>query len=156
MNSQENQLFIIPYHDQLSQECIRHLAGEVSSFLDQWNSHGKALHASVRVLENRFLIIETNGSQPGGCSKDSLFRSLSEINRQLNLSPAQPSAFFVEINGEPGTLSKKELQDGLRSGAISPETVLFPTWLSSTAEFAALWKKPLKFFPFLLPQKDLV
>lgn len=156
MNPQENQLFVFAYREQLSLEANRRLTGEISVFLSQWNSHGKSLHATALTMENRFLIIETSGSQPGGCSKDTLFRSLDEINRYLNLSLIKPSSFFLEINGEPCPISRKELQDGLRSGTISPETILFPTWISSAAEFAALWKKPLRFFPFLFPEKDLV
>lgn len=156
MINQTNQLFIIAYDRRLSREEATRLREETTSLLRQWNSHGKALESLLKLEENRFLIIESTGLQPGGCSKDSLFRGLREIHTGMNLITADPALFFVETAGEIHALKRSELRTMLRSGELDGSTLLYPTWLSTAGEFIELWKKPIKNFTFLLPEKDLV
>ena len=152
----EKAVFIFPFNRRLSESESLNLLTEMHHFLEQWNSHGQAIHAKANLDEDRFLIVHIDSGQPGGCSKDKLFHQLEEINRNLGLQLEPAGRFLIRQKDEIQSLSRKELKDKHLEGSISPDAILFPTWISDQAGFDSLWKKPVTYFPALFPSRDLV
>jgi hypothetical protein len=152
----EKAVFIFPFNRRLSESESLNLLTEMQQFFAQWNSHGQAIHANAKLDEERFLIVHIVSGQPGGCSKDKLFHQLDEIKGKLGLQLEPEGRFLIGQKDEILSFSRKELKDKQLEGSISPDSILFPTWISDQADFDSLWKKPVTYFPALFPSRDLV
>lgn len=149
-------LFIFPYSEEMNSSQRILLLESTELLLSAWQSHGNSLSASVKIYENRFLIIQMLEGNASGCSKDKLFQGLEEINQKLGLRLEGFERFFVWWQEKILTITRKELKDNILNPDFIRDARFFPTWISSTSEFDSLWKMPLSSFPFLLPSSNLV
>ena len=155
-NEIDKPVFVFPYRENISEELKNLLLVSTNEFLRDWNAHGQPLHANAWLEESRFLILELTEGLPSGCSKDRLFHKLEEINQKLGLQFESYGRFLAEWNGSVHSLSIKELKQNILNSDFLVGARLFPSWISTRSQYDLLWKKPLSFFPALMPSQDLV
>lgn len=150
-------IFIYPYSRPFSEIQYAAIKAGLSQFLLTWNSHGSDLSSGFRIEEKQFIIVGVDESSiaVGGCSKDKLFKAISNLNFTYDLKPGNTGKFYVRSEGEIKELSRNELQNELNEGRIQPENELFPTWISNDDEFETLWAKPLIQFATILRLENL-
>lgn len=156
MESAKDQLFIIPFERELDEVECGKISTLLNEFLEKWNAHGNPLPANVSLEESRFLIIRNPDGQASGCSKDMLFREIDLVCNRIGVQQDMPGKFYVQCNGVISGISRKDFFQKQETAEISPDDLLFPSWISDSVEFSKSWKKPLHFFPNLQPKKDLV
>jgi hypothetical protein len=155
--STEKSIFIFPYARPFSEIQVISIRTELSQFFQTWNSHGSDLSSEFRIEENQFIVVAVDESSiiVGGCSKDKLFKAISNLNSTLGLQTGTPGKFYVRSEEKVKELSRNELQNELSEGRIQPENELFPTWISSGQDFENSWSKPLFRFASILKIENL-
>lgn len=150
--STEKSIFIFPYPNPFSDVQQETVTAELSGFLQSWDSHGTDLSSEFRIEENQFIIVKVDETSisVGGCSKDKLFKAISNLNSSLGLQPGNAGKFYVRSEGKVKEFSRGELRIELEEGRVHPENELFPTWISKEQEFEDLWPQPLfRFAPMI-------
>ncbi|HOY95030.1 MAG TPA: hypothetical protein PK509_04795 [Catalimonadaceae bacterium] len=153
----EKSVFIFPYSKPFTEIQNGTIRAELSQFLHSWNSHGTDLSSEFRIEENQFIVVSVDESSitVGGCSKDKLFKTISNVNSLLGLTPGNVGKFYVRSEGKVIELSRNELRNKLDEGRILPDNELFPTWITGGQEFDRLWAKPLFHFAPILRLENL-
>ena len=155
--SKDKSIFIFPYARPFSEIQYDAIRTELSQFLQTWNSHGSDLSSEFRIEENQFIIVGVDESSitVGGCSKDKLFKVISNLNSTLGLEIGTPGKFYVRSEDKVKELSRNELQNELSEGRLQPENELYPTWITSGQDFEKNWSKPLFRFASILKLENL-
>jgi len=148
----QKSIFIFPYAQPFSEIQLDKIRKDLSLFLKTWNSHGTDLSAEFRIEENQFILVIVDESSVGvgGCSKDKLYKTISNLNENTGINPGNPGKFFVHSDGKVKEFSRNELQKEVESGRILPENELFPTWITRFQEFENMWSKPISRFESIL------
>ena len=92
----------------------------------QWAAHGASLLASVKVLNNRFVVIalDENQNQASGCSIDASTRWFKELGNRLNIDFFDRSQAYID-GDEIKAFSIFQPKKAIESGLISADTILF-------------------------------
>ncbi|MCX8081493.1 MAG: hypothetical protein N3F09_09685, partial [Bacteroidia bacterium] len=90
--------FVFATPTALSPEQQSHILADLNAFLSSWKSHGMPVRALARWEKNHFLCVEVDASCeiPGGCSKDALFRTIQELEKNHSLSLLDRSYVYFE------------------------------------------------------------
>jgi hypothetical protein len=143
-----NSLFVFPYLSNFSSTQIEELKMGFSKFFALWNAHGKPLNAKFWTEENQFILVEVAESltQTTGCSKDSLFKFVFEIQNELKLISGPLNKFYIKSEEKIRILGRDEIEKGLESGTLNHNNEVFPTWITSLGDYNELWGKPISAF----------
>lgn len=109
-------------------ESARLLAG-VDQFLAQWHAHGHPVTGAREWRDGRFLFVAADERATGvsGCSIDSLYRVLKDVERDLRtlLTDASLVWFREPASGEIRGVSRPEFRALVANGEVGPETTVF-------------------------------
>ena len=122
------------------------LAG-VDQHLEHWKAHGEPLTVGRQWRENRFLVVAVDQSTTGasGCSIDGLFRVLTNMERDLGINLVGGGrVFYRDHTGAVASADRGEVEALARSGAISPDTVVFDTTLTDLGTWRNCFERPAK------------
>ena len=113
------------------------LLGDVDRYLEQWTAHGEPVVAARELREGSLLVIAADeGSHPGGCSIDGLFRML----RQQLGDAALDSSRIVCRDGD-GHL--RVMQRSEFRAKADPHTVVIDTTVQRLGEVrGGTWERP--------------
>lgn len=116
---------------------------QLSASLHQWAAHGQPLLASVRVVDQRFVILGLDEaySLPSGCSIDASVRMLRELGQQLNIDFFDRSA-VVKTDGQLVAYPLSTLKSAVADGQIGPDTLVCNTLVKTKSEFLTDWQLP--------------
>jgi hypothetical protein len=133
--------------DQLLAETI---LVKTRTFIDQWTSHGKPLHAGAVLLHRLFLILAVDESvnPASGCSIDQAFRFIRDLGNQHGLSWLDRSKVVVQTAGRLHLLNLAELKSALHRGELS-EARIFNNLISQKGELTSRWLIPLQQSPLV-------
>lgn len=110
---------------------------KLQAFLPAWKSHGRPVRADYRIVDDRFLI--TIAECPGGisgCSVDSFFRVLKDIQETSELNPLESDlVYFRDNEGKIQAHRHLDFYETVESGVITPETPVFDTLLQKLSDF---------------------
>jgi hypothetical protein len=116
------------------------------SFLKTWNSHGTAVKGYANLFFGQFIVLmaDEKASTVSGCSTDSSVHLVKEIEKQfqVHLFDRQLLAFFIKDRVQLLPLS--QLEFGITSGLIKPETLYFNNTVQTKSELENSWIIPLK------------
>jgi len=90
--------FVFASPKKIKENDSKILLDEVTFFLSQWKSHGMPVQASARIEKQHFLLIELlpGQEQPGGCSKDELFRFIKKTEEKFSYPFLDRTFLFLE------------------------------------------------------------
>jgi len=156
--SSKNSIILFPYSEKFNDQHISELDQKFKAFLSTWNAHGSSLFAEMWIEENQIIVvkIDESKSEASGCSKDKLFKFISEINSELKLVEGSLSKFYVKKAETIQILSRIEIQKEIENGRLDYESQLLPIWITKWEEYQQLWKKPIGSFSTILRLKFLV
>jgi hypothetical protein len=116
------------------------------SFLVSWNSHGVPVKGYAHLFFGQFILLmaDEKASMVSGCSTDSSVHLIKEIEKhfQVQLFDRQLLAFFIKDKVQLLPLS--QLEFGVTSGLIRPETLYFNNTILTKSELENNWIIPLK------------
>ena len=109
---------------------------KTTSFLDNWQAHGKDLECSYSIIDKRFIIIAVNESfNPiGGCSIDFSLQLIKDISNTIGIDLLNRLVVNLKIDNKLESLSLGDLKNKIKDGDFSPETIIFNTAINSKSE----------------------
>lgn len=119
----------------------------VRDFLAGWHAHGAPVVGSCELREDHFLLVAADEESTGvsGCSIDSLYDSLKEIERTegITILDASP-VWFRDPEGQIRLASRPEFREFLRQGEVGPSTCVFDNTVGTMEEVRnGGWERPL-------------
>jgi len=123
------------------------LLAEVDRFLGQWKAHGAPLTCARDWRDEHLLTIGVDSTQESasGCSIDGLFRVLQAIERPLGARLLGGGrVFYRDGDGRVQCVDRAELMTLVASGAITDDTVVFDTGLTTMGEWRARFEAPAR------------
>ena len=118
----------------------------LKQFAENWDSHGKNLHASFLLQHDQFIIIavDQESSMPSGCAIDKSVALLRNAGERFDVD------FFdrtnVAFRKEPkiNMLKMKDIRHKIDNGELTPDTVIFNTLVESKEQLESQWEVPAK------------
>jgi hypothetical protein len=140
-------LWIFAAERPLSSEQAARVTAELDAFLDGWNAHGHPVVGAREVRYSRFLMIAADERATGvsGCSIDSLFRVLKELESATGTTLLDSSLiFFRDASGEVHSAPRAEFREMARSGEVDATTTVFDNTVESVGKMReGGWERPL-------------
>jgi hypothetical protein len=123
------------------------LLESVDTFLDDWQAHAHPLRAARDLRYGQFLLVAVDEAATGasGCSIDAMVRSLSALERELNLELVNHTPVLYRTDTGVERVSRPEFAARARRGEVSPGTTVFNNTLTRVAELqAGRWETPAR------------
>jgi hypothetical protein len=118
----------------------------LTAFLESWNSHGVPVKGYANLFYGQFIVLmaDEKASMVSGCSTDSSVQMIRDIETRfrVQLFDRQLLAFYIKDKVE--LLPLAQLEFGLKSGLISPDTLYFNNTVLTKSELENKWIIPLK------------
>jgi hypothetical protein len=132
----------------LTDEQTGTLLDEVDRFLSGWLAHGHPVVGAREWRYDRFLLIGADEAATGvsGCSIDSLFRTLKQLERGMGVALVDSSpVWYRAVDGTIESVSRSEFRERARGGEISEDTVVFDNTVRSAGQVRqGEWERPAR------------
>lgn len=120
----------------------------VDRFLSEWHAHGHRVVGSTELCYNQFLLVAADERATGvsGCSIDSLFHTLRDLEREIGITLTDSSlVFFRDRDGGIRSVSRSEFRALARAGEIGADTIVFDNTVATVEMLrAGRWEVPLR------------
>ncbi len=123
------------------------VAASVEEGLAGWNAHGSPVSWGHRMVHDQFLMVGVDETHTAlsGCSIDSAFRKIKELERALGLSFLDHGRVFYRDGDAVRRVTRAEFKDLAQAGAVHAETVVFNNVLATVGELRrGLWEVPVR------------
>jgi hypothetical protein len=124
------------------------LLAAVDEFLVGWHAHRRPVVGGRDWRYDHFLLIGADEVATGvsGCSIDSLFRSLQQLEPELGTGLLDSSPVWLRNEGgQVEALSRGEFRERVRTGRIGPDTVVFDNTVRTAGQVRrGEWEKPAR------------
>ena len=115
-------------------------------FLQEWNAHGSKLSAAIESFYELFIvvIVDEEVAQASGCSIDSSFQFIKNLEIQLEVSLLD--RLTIAHRDDHGICLTRidEFENLIRSGEVTGETIVFNNLVDTKADFDAKWEVLMK------------
>jgi len=132
----DSRIWIYQSNRDFNESEIEIINYKTTSFLDNWQAHGKDLECSYSIIDKRFIIIAVNESfNPiGGCSIDFSLQLIKDISNTIGIDLLNRLVVNLKIDNRLESLSLGDLKNKIKDGDFSPETIIFNTAINSKSE----------------------
>jgi hypothetical protein len=109
----------------------------IDGFLQDWSSHGSALRAAAKILNNSLLVVALDeGPDASGCSIDKLYRLVRDLGVATGTSLLEGGRIVYRINGDVRSVPRSQ------RAAVPPEAVIIDTTVNRLAAIrSGAWEK---------------
>lgn len=126
----------------------RALVDHADAFLQRWAAHGAPVHGGRELRHGRFLLVAADERATGvsGCSIDSLFRTLGDLEAQTGVPLRDGSlVFYRDASGEVQAEPRPAFRQRASAGEVSEDTIIFDNTIATVGDVrAGRWEKPLR------------
>lgn len=133
-----------PLDDAQQQALLAH----TDAFLVRWAAHGAPVVGGRELRHGRFLLVGSDERATGvsGCSIDTLFHTLGELERQLGVPMRDSSlVYFRDQAGEIQAEPRPAFRQRAAAGGVGEDTVVFDNTIGTVGELrGGGWEKPLR------------
>ena len=132
----DSRIWIYQSNRDFNESEIGIINDKTTSFLDNWQAHGKDLECSYSIIDKRFIIIAVNESfNPiGGCSIDFSLQLIKDISNTIGIDLLNRLVVNLKIDNRIESLSLGDLKNKIKDGDFLPETIIFNTAINSKSE----------------------
>jgi hypothetical protein len=121
----------------------KHLISSLmQSFVEEWDSHGKALMASFLMPYDQFIVIAVaeDVAMASGCSIDKSVGLIRQIEAKTNLSLLDRSLVAYREGETIRTVSVNAIGRAVADGQIQADTIIFNNAVTTRADFKNSWE----------------
>jgi hypothetical protein len=139
-----SRIWIFPSPKKLSETDEQQIETDLYQFVDSWESHGRKITGSFKIVKDHFIVIaaDENDFTASGCSIDSSFRQVQQLERKLNASFTDRSFQAFEIGNNLQFFPLNKIKSLVESGVISEKTEVYDSSITSLDEFNTRFKRP--------------
>jgi hypothetical protein len=124
------------------------LLQRVDHFLRQWHAHGHPVVGARELRADQFVLVAADESATGvsGCSIDSLFRVLRELEREIGAELLNGSlVHYRDERGGVRTQTRAEFREQVRAGHVGEDTRVFDNTVGTLGALrAGEWERPMR------------
>lgn len=124
------------------------LLAHADAFLARWAAHGAPVLGGRELRHGRFLLIGADERATGvsGCSIDTLFRSLGELEAEMGVAMRDGSlVYFRDESGEIQAEPRAAFRQRAAVGGVTEDTLVFDNTIGTVGELrGGGWEKPLR------------
>jgi hypothetical protein len=133
-----------PLDDAQQAELLAH----VDVFLHRWAAHGAPVVGGRELRHDRFLLVGADERATGvsGCSIDSLFRSLGDVEARTGV-PLRDSSlvFWRDAGGEVRAAPRPDFRERARAGEVDADTPVFDNTAGTVGDLrGGRWERPMR------------
>ena len=131
----ESNLWIYGFESNLTSREQEILNNRLSTFLSQWETHGRPVLGAFEIVEQRFVVLA--GFSPGGisgCSVDSSVRVFKELREQSLDGLDRSRIYFRTRDGSIEGVHFTAFQERVEKGEIGSDTPVFDINLTSLGQ----------------------
>jgi hypothetical protein len=113
------------------------LLARVDGFLAGWAAHGAPVRGARDFRHGRFLLVGADERATGvsGCSIDSLFHALAEVERESGVTFRDSTpVFYRDAEGEVRSATRPEFRRMAAAGQVAADTPVFDNTVGSVGE----------------------
>jgi hypothetical protein len=144
----DSRLWVFAAARPLSPAQQAQLLAEVDGFLRRWAAHGAPVVGGRELRHGRFLLVGADERATGvsGCSIDSLFRTLGELEGQTGVPLRDASlVYFRGADGEIQAEPRPAFRERARAGGVDAETTVFDNTIGTVGDLhAGRWELPMR------------
>lgn len=133
-----------PLDDERRQALLEH----ADAFLQRWAAHGAPVVGGRELRHGRFLLVGADERATGvsGCSIDTLFRTLGELETRMGVPLRDGSlVFYRDAQGEIQAEPRAAFRRRAAAGGVTEDTVVFDNTITTVGELrSGGWEKPLR------------
>ncbi|HEY0668689.1 MAG TPA: ABC transporter ATPase [Sphingobacteriaceae bacterium] len=147
MNISENSRIWIYQSDRaLSAEEQVQIQEILKDFTSQWLAHGNQLAAGSEIRNDRFIILSVDEQLAGasGCSIDQSVKLMQEIEQRFGISLFDRFNIAYRVGNEIRTADRAEFEDLIRTGVVTPDTIVYNNLVQTRKQLETNWKVPFK------------
>lgn len=117
-----------------------------AAFANEWATHGTSLYAAVEMLHDHFLVLAVDERQmmASGCSISSSVQFIQKLEHELGLQLLDRMVVLYEKDGAVRSCRVPEVEDLLKSGEITGDSIVFDDLVSTKADLDARFRTPLR------------
>lgn len=130
--SDQSRVWIFPSARPLSASEVEAMEARIADFFRSWASHGAPVPAAGAVLDQHFVVVAVDDSlAPSGCSIDSLFRTMAQIENDLQIPLLDTSRVFAQYEGRVVSFTREEFRRQAKEGRLGGDTFVYDTTAES-------------------------
>jgi hypothetical protein len=140
----ESRIWIFQAERQMSPHELQVVEEKLRAFTESWAAHGEALKTSFAVKFNQFIILaaDEHHQSPSGCSIDSSFRVLKEIESEVGIQLFDRNLVAFKAGDQVIVVPLRELKLKFAEGTLKPDSLSFNNLITTKAELAEQWVVP--------------
>jgi hypothetical protein len=124
------------------------LLAHVDDFIARWAAHGAPVVGGRALRHGRFLFVGADERATGvsGCSTDTLFRTLGELESRLGVAMRDASlVFWRDAAGEVQSAPRPAFRERIRAGEVDAETAVFDNTVGTVGDLrGGRWELPMR------------
>lgn len=143
--SPDSRIWIFQSNRKLTSDEIDKISREANHFAKNWVSHNNRLKAAAEILYDQFLIlaVEEDVHEASGCSIDSSFSFINDMENKYNLSFMERDQVAFLIQDAIRLIPYKDIKHKLRDGKINKHTSTFNNLVSKKSDLDSKWLIPV-------------
>lgn len=117
---------------------------ELSLFLSDWNTHGKAMHAACDIYHHQLVLVAADEQlmAASGCSLDKLTHEIQRVAQHVGVNLMDRLTVFYEEEKEIKSTSLSTFWALRKANRITDDTLVLDTTVKNLAEWKeTAWKK---------------
>jgi hypothetical protein len=142
--SPQSKVWIFQAERAMSGQELQVVEEKLRAFTESWAAHGEPLKTSFTVKFNQFIILAADESHhsPSGCSIDSSFRVLKELEQIVGIQLFDRNLVAFKAGDQVIVIPLRELKQKFASGTLNPDTLAFNNLITTKAELTEQWMVP--------------
>lgn len=135
---QSNRLFTIKEALQLEEQ--------LQNFSKEWNSHGSAVKSYANLFFGHFIILIADEAdiKVGGCSTDSAFRFIKNLEKNYNVQLLDRQTLAFIVKEQIQLIPLAHVNYSIEHDYITPDTLYFNNTILTKKELLNNWIIPVK------------
>lgn len=141
----ESRIWIYGTNQKLNIKEQEMLCEKTYDFLENWQSHSKAIRAGFQLLEGWFLVLAVQeNTKVSGCGIDASVHFLQKMEKLLQVNFLDKTrAYFRNAKNQIQVLSLKNFQTQIKQGNITKNTKVFNNLIKTKGQISQAFEIPL-------------
>ena len=140
--SSHSPIWVFQSNKTLGSLLVKKIEVDIINFLNNWTSHNLEIKSSYKILHSLFLIIsvESNFSNPSGCSIDKLINFVKKINQRYNIDFLNRLNISYRHGSVVKVVDMTQFKKLILDGIINLDTIIFNNMVNTKAELNENWE----------------
>lgn len=141
-------VWIFAAAEPLAETQAQPMLEQVRTFVERWAAHGRPVAGGYDWRDDRFLLVgaDERASQVSGCSIDSLFHTLQQVERAEGIAITDRTpVWYRSAEGEIEAVTRPAFRRLVKDGSVHASTAVFDNTVATAGAIRrGEWERPLR------------